>query len=305
MKKMKLSQLIDEFLVYLDSVRGFSSNSVTAYKNNLSHLENFVGINKNIGEISYQDLRLCVAQLSTEKKASTSINQFIASVRSFFSYCRKFGYILKNPALELKTVRIPKHIPRFLTSPEIDSLCDLPKENELLWEKRDKALFEMLYSSGCRVSEIVSLKLSSLENENSSAIITGKGKKDRRVFFENDAKIALEEYLKDRKKRFSENECKTPFVFVNQQGKPLTTGGVRYILSKYTGNEGLKHHISPHAIRHTFATSMISNGADVRIVQEMLGHSSISTTQKYTHITTAQLIDIYNRSHPHGENKKN
>ncbi len=295
-----VSQLAIEFLVYLDSVRGFSSNSVVAYKNNLSHLEELVGSDKNIEDIVSNDLRLCIAKLSEEKKSSASINQFIAAVRAFFSYCRKFGYIEKNPALDLKSVKIPKHLPRFLTSAEVDSLCSLPAKNELLWEKRDKALFEMMYSSGCRVSEIVSLKLNDFQNENSSAIVKGKGSKERKVYFEDDAKAALKVYLEDRKKRFAENN-KNPFVFVNQQGKPLTAGGVRYILSRYSGNEGLKHHISPHALRHTFATAMLSNGADVRIVQEMLGHSNISTTQKYTHITTSQLIEIYNHAHPHGE----
>ncbi len=295
-----VSQLAIEFLVYLDSVRGFSSNSVVAYKNNLSHLEELVGSDKNIEDVAPNDLRLCIAKLSAEKKSSASINQFIAAARAFFSYCRKFGYIEKNPSLDLKSVKIPKHLPRFLTSAEVDSLCSLPEKNELLWEKRDKALFEMMYSSGCRVSEIVSLKLNDFQSENSSAIVKGKGRKERKVYFEDDARAALKEYLEDRKKRFAENN-KSPFVFVNQQGKPLTTGGVRYILSRYSGNEGLKHHISPHALRHTFATAMLSNGADVRIVQEMLGHSNISTTQKYTHITTSQLIEIYKHAHPHGE----
>ncbi len=160
-----------------------------------------------------------------------------------------------------------------------------------------------MYSSGCRVSEIISLKISDLENGNSSAIVTGKGKKDRRVFFEEDAKKALDDYLNDRKNRFqnqAEGDC--PYLFVNQNGTHLTSGGVRYILSRYSGEEGINHHINPHAIRHTFATSMLSNGADVRYIQEMLGHSSISTTQRYTHITTESLIEIYKKAHPHGKN---
>ena len=133
--------------------------------------------------------------------------------------------------------------------------------------------------------------------------MTGKGKKDRRVFFEEDAKKALDDYLNDRKNRFqnqAEGDC--PYLFVNQNGTHLTSGGVRYILSRYSGEEGINHHINPHAIRHTFATSMLSNGADVRYIQEMLGHSSISTTQRYTHITTESLIEIYKKAHPHGKN---
>ena len=192
-------------------------------------------------------------------------------------------------------------MPRFLTSPEIDELCEQPEKKELLWSTRDRALFEMMYSSGCRVSEIVGLKFSDMTDDFSSAIVTGKGRKDRRVYFERDAQIALEKYIKDRENLLhslnKKDEVKE--IFVNQKGNPLTAHGVRWILSRYTGLEGTNHHVSPHALRHTFATAMLMHGADVRIVQELLGHSSVSTTQRYTHITTEKLIDVYNKAHPH------
>ena len=300
---MILKDVCEEFIIYIKSVRGLSENTVTGYTKDLEHLREILGDDAPIDNVSSEDLRLCIAKLSDAKMAVTSVNRFIAAVRTLFSYARRFGYISKNPALEIKTLKAPKYMPKFLTSPEIDSLCKEPEKNELLWKTRDKALFEMMYSSGCRVSEIVSLKISDLENGNSSAIVTGKGKKDRRVFFEEDAKKALDEYLTDRKKRFknqAEEDC--PYLFVNQNGTHLTSGGVRYILSRYSGEEGINQHINPHAIRHTFATSMLSNGADVRYIQEMLGHSSISTTQRYTHITTESLIEIYKKAHPHGKN---
>ena len=298
-----LYSLVDEFLVYLESVRGLSANSIRTYRNDLNHLMEQLGREKSVAEITVADLRNCIAWLSARKLSSASVNSFIAAVRTFFAYCRKFGYIETNVVLELKTIKMPQHMPRFLTAPEVYELCRQPVVNELLWQKRDAAIFEMLYSSGCRVSEIVSLKIHDLQNGNSSAIITGKGNKDRRVYFEEDARNALALYLEDRKDRFHREgiEDRTPEVFVNQSGGALTAGGVRYILSRYTGSEGTKHHVSPHALRHTFATSMLSKGADVRVVQEMLGHASISTTQRYTHITTERLIDIYNRAHPHGK----
>lgn len=303
MASYKLSELADEFLIYIESVRTLSQNSVIAYKNDLAHLMEVLGEDALIENVSTEDLRFCVAKLSGENKASSSINRFIAAVRTFFAYCKKLGYIEVNPALELKTVRLPKHIPTFLTAREIDSLCALPEAHELLWETRDKALFEMMYSSGCRVSEIVSLKIKDFGSDFSSVIVTGKGKKDRKVYFGKEAQKALEIYLADRKKRFASEKLQdnSPYVFVNQKGGALTTGGVRYILSKYTGLQGINRHVSPHALRHTFATAMLANGADVRVVQEMLGHSSISTTQRYTHITTEKLIDIYNKAHPHSK----
>lgn len=303
MASYKLSELADEFLIYIESVRTLSQNSVIAYKNDLAHLMDVLGEDAFIETVSTEDLRFCVAKLSGENKASSSINRFIAAVRTFFAYCKKLGYIEVNPALELKTVRLPKHIPTFLTAREVDSLCALPEAHELLWETRDKALFEMMYSSGCRVSEIVSLKIKDFGSDFSSVIVTGKGKKDRKVYFGKEAQEALEIYLADRKKRFASEKLQdnSPYVFVNQKGGALTTGGVRYILSKYTGLQGINRHVSPHALRHTFATAMLANGADVRVVQEMLGHSSISTTQRYTHITTEKLIDIYNKAHPHSK----
>lgn len=301
---MTVNEAIGEFLVYIQSVRGLSPNTVTACRNDLTQFKemSFIGGEKAIDSIQLEDLRQCIGTLSTLKRSSASINRFISSVRSLFSYCRKFGILELNVALELKTVKNPKKLPRFMTGNEVDRLCAQPENHELLWAKRDKCLFEMMYSSGCRVSEIAGLKLSDLTSDLSSAIVTGKGSKDRRVYFEIDARKALKEYLLDRKKRFG-TLPKSSSVFVNQKGGNLSVHGISYIITKYTGKDGTNHHISPHAFRHTFATAMITNGADVRLVQELLGHSSISTTQRYTHISTEKMIELYNQAHPHAQNK--
>lgn len=301
-----LKDACEEFLLYEQTVRGLSENTIVSYRNDLSVLQNFLGSDVKVSDITLEDLRYCIGELSRKKRVSSSINRFIASVRSLFAYCRKFQYIQNNVALELKTVKMPKHLPVFMTNAEIDKLCNAPEKKELLWESRDKALFEMLYSSGCRISEIANLKLEDFSGDFESAIVTGKGSKDRRVYFAQDARNALKLYLEDRKKRFTSNGRKDTVkeVFVNQNGKKLTDEGMRWIISRYSGVEGVNHHVSPHAFRHTFATQMLSNGADVRLVQEMLGHSNISTTQRYTHITTDKLIEIYNRAHPHGGTKK-
>ena len=303
-KNTSLKNLVEEFLLYLSAVRGLSENSIIAYRNDLLKLLEILGNSTDISVVSIKDLRNCVASLSLRKNSSSTINRFIAAVRTFFAYCKKFDYIKYNPSLELKCVRLPKYMPRFLTSGEVDELCKQPEVCELLWKLRDKAIFEMLYSSGCRVSELAKLRFSDFFENYSSAIVKGKGNKDRKVYFEADAQNALRLYLEDRKKKFLDSKIKdeVPFVFVNQRGSPLTPHGIRWILSRYTSVEGTNHHVSPHALRHTFATSMLSAGADVRVVQEMLGHSNISTTQRYTHITTGQLIDIYNKAHPHGGN---
>jgi integrase/recombinase XerC len=298
---MVLNELIDEFLIYISSVRDLSENTVMGYKNDLEHLKEFLTPTLDITSITKENLKLCIGQLSKRHSSNASINRFIAAMRSLFAYAHKFGYLEKNPALEIKTVKLSKKVPRFMTKAEVDTLCNEPEKNEILWASRDHALFEMLYSSGCRISEITNLCLSDFLNGYDRAVVTGKGDKQRIVYFSDEAKAALKLYLADRKKVMEENGTTgtTDRIFISQRGRPLSVRGINYIITRYSGAEGTNHHVNPHAFRHTFATTMIGNGADVRLVQEMLGHSSISTTQRYTHVTTEKLIETYNKAHPH------
>ena len=298
---MTLAELTDEFLLYLSAVRGLSENTCIGYKNDLEKLSQFLTPHMEINTITKENLLLCIGQLTKQGMSAATVNRFIAAVRTMFAYAKKFEYVKTDVALELKTVKLPKKMPRFMTQNEVNELCSKPKTSELLWEKRDYALFTMLYSSGCRVSEITNLKLSDLRDDYSGAMVTGKGDKQRIVYFNETAVKALKEYLDDRSRVIANNGITEPTkqIFINQKGEPLTTGGVRYIITRYSGPEGTNHHINPHAFRHTFATTMLGNGADVRMVQEMLGHSSISTTQRYTHMTTEKLMEVYNKAHPH------
>ncbi len=301
MAEKTLSDVIEEYLLYLDAVRGLSPNTVAGYGNDLREFSEISGGGRKISEIGREDILQCIGGITRRGKSAASVNRFITSVRTLFAYCRKFNYIQVNPALDIKNVRQPKLMPRFMTQAEVDSLCRRPEVDELLWESRDNAIFETLYSTGCRVGELVGMKMSDLSDDRKSAVVTGKGRKDRTVFFSDDAVASLERYFSDRRKILEAHGTDSPFVFINQRGGHLTTQGVRLITARYSGTEGTNHYVSPHAFRHTFATSMISAGADVRVVQEMLGHSSISTTQRYTHVTTEKLIEIYNRAHPHGK----
>ncbi len=298
---MTLSELVDEFIIYISTIKGFSENTIIGYRNDLKKFQEYLTPTIDIEKITKENIHLCIGQLSSEHKSIASENRFISSVRSLFSYARSFSYLAHNPALDIKTIKRAKQTPKFLTQEEMNTLCKEPQVNELLWEKRDRAIFTMLYSSGCRISEMCSLKLSDFMDNYHSAIVTGKGNKQRKVFFEEESRKALALYLEDRKKVLLANGIQLPTenLFINQKGQALSVGGMRYISSRYSGNEGTKKHVNPHAFRHTFATTLISNGADVRYVQEMLGHSSISTTQRYTHVTTERLIDIYNKAHPH------
>ena len=300
---MTLNELVEEFLLYLSSVRGLSDNTVVSYRNDLEQLQNYLTSEIDIKNIKKENLLLCIGQLSKQNRAAASINRFIAAVRTLFAYARKFNHLSENPAADLKTVKLPKKMPNYMTESEVQQLCFQPVKSELLWKNRDVCLFLMMYSSGCRISEITNLKVDDFINNYHSAFVTGKGNKQRKVYFEENSRKAIEVYLQDRSKIIADNGILNPSIlfFINQKGQPISVNGIRYIITRYSGAEGTKHHVNPHAFRHTFATSMLANGADVRMVQEMLGHSSISTTQRYTHITTEKLIEIYNKAHPHGE----
>lgn len=300
---VSIEECCAEYLLYIKSVRGLSENTVKGYGEDFKHLMQILTPQKSLKDLTLEDLRGCVGSLSRRKYGTVSINRFIAAVRGLFAYCKKFGYIKSNVSLELKTLKAPKHLPRFMTATEVDALCIEPEKEPLLWQSRDRALFEMLYSSGCRVGELANLKFGDFSPDFKTAVVTGKGKKDRRVYFEKDAVSSLLAYLAERKSRFPEREknggSPVEEVFLNQKGTPLSEHGIWYIVSRYSGVEGTNRHVSPHAFRHTFATAMLAAGADIRAVQEMLGHSSISTTQRYTHVTTERLKEVYKQAFPH------
>ena len=299
----QLKYCIDEFLIYISSVRGLSACTVKGYGVDFKHLVLILGNEKKIRDVTVSDLRACIGALSRRKYEIVSVNRFISAVRTFFSYCKKFGYIEKNPALDLHTLKAPKKLPAFMTQNEVDALCNVPKEKALLWPSRDLAIMELLYSSGCRVGELCGLKFSDCAEDFSSAVVKGKGSKERRVYFAKDARIALKRYFLERKARFPSTwitgASPVQNLFVNQRGTALSVQGVELIISRYSGHEGTDKHVTPHAFRHTFATALLANGADIRVVQELLGHSSISTTQRYTHVTTERLKEIYAQAFPH------
>ena len=296
---MTVKDAVSEYLNYIENVQSLAKNTVMSYSSDLEQFKAFIGEDKEMHTITLEELRRCISILSRKQRASASINRFIVSVHKLFAYCRKWGYIKNNVAIELKSVKKTKHVPKFMTQAEIDSICSQPSEKPILWASRDKAIFELLYSTGCRVSEVSNLNVTDLSPDRTSAMVTGKGNKDRRVFLEEDSKKALEEYLIERKMRFP-NVKDSDSLFLNQRGTRLTRRGIALIIARYSGVEGTNYHAFPHMFRHTFATAMLSSGADVRIIQQMLGHESISTTQRYTHITTEQLIQTYNRAFPHG-----
>lgn len=289
---------IGSFLRYAEQIKGFSPRTIVSYKNAYKRLIDRVGITKSINKVTIADFNECIAQMTRENLSNATVNLFLCAIRSLFRYCKRFNYIKTDITLKLKTLKIPEKLPVYLTDSEIDALCSQPRRKELLWETRDTALFETFYSTGCRISEIVAMKCRDLKEGCTYAIVNGKGGKSRAVFFGEDARAAIRNYLSDREQRFKGKTFDS--LFVSQAGKPLTANGIRYIVKQYSGVNGTNHTISPHALRHTFATTLLDGGADIRYVQEMLGHASVSTTQRYTHVTFKTIKRIYSKAHPHG-----
>jgi integrase/recombinase XerC len=236
---------------------------------------------------------------ATTNLASVSINRLLSSIRGFYHWFQRFGYRKDDPSLLLRNLKTPQTLPVFLWEREMAYFADLPQRANILWSLRDRALILTMYSGGLRISELVSLSLKVLEKDLSGARVLGKGNKERYVFFSSEAREALTAYLPARSRRIS-TEGPTEQLFINFKGKGLSISGVRWIITQYARHSNLEKPIHPHALRHSFATHLINAGCDIRVVQELLGHTSISSTQGYTHVDMERLKQVYARSHPHG-----
>lgn len=295
----------EEYLSYLQGVRRLSPRSLSAYRRDLALLSSWTASDPLI--LNAEDLSLFLADLRTKGYEPSGINRVLSALRGYYAYAVRFGLLGGNPCSLLKNLKTPKKLPVFMYPDDAQDFCTLPerleqKKQGILWPARDQAFLLVLYTSGCRVSELCSLHLNDFDRDFSAAIVTGKGDKQRKVFLSADARAALVAYLAERKSllsRYQERKA-CPAVFVSQRGLPLSARGAQFLLSRYSDQSGTGRRISPHALRHSFATTLVSRGADVRVVQELLGHASISTTQRYTHITPERLRRLYHRAHPHG-----
>jgi integrase/recombinase XerC len=295
---------IDQFIQYLTLEKGASEHTCRGYLNDLSHLEGFISASGlypisdrgevDVSRIDREIIRIYLRALFRSNKKS-SIARKLASIRSFFQYLVRNGVISKNPAKGVATPKTERYIPVTLTIDEIFRMLDAPdKSNPLGF--RDQAILELLYSSGIRVGELTQLNCDDVDLELGIIKVLGKGKKERIVPIGSKAIEAIKDYL--RKRKFpSGNGIEGP-LFINTRNGRLTDRSVRRIVEKYGKKCGPGRSITPHALRHTFATHLLDAGADLRDIQELLGHVSLSTTQKYTHVSIDGLMDVYDKAHP-------
>ncbi len=286
-----MNKYIEQFIRHLEIERGVSTHTLRAYKKDLQEFFEYVKTDPK--EIDTVDMRGFIAEQINKGLNKTTVSRRLSSIRSFFTYMYRERYINSNPAKLVSHPKTAKFLPRFLSVDDVFALVEKPKGIGFL-PARDRAVLELLYSSGLRVSELAGLNIDDIHIKDALIKIRGKGRKERIAPIGSKAIDAIKSYLVER------ILCKTKdnALFLNRNGRRLTDRSVRRIVVKYACALGHNGKVSPHTLRHSFASHLLQGGADLRVIQELLGHSSLSTTQRYTHLDITHLMDVYDKAHP-------
>ncbi|HDP25937.1 MAG TPA: tyrosine recombinase XerC [Deltaproteobacteria bacterium] len=283
-----LESLLQRYVMFLLHQKGLSGETYRAYHNDMNHLMSFLR-ERGGEEISKETVRSYMLKLHTTYSRAT-INRKLSAIKGFFDFIIRQGALEANPFSHVRSLKNPGSLPRFLTPDEVFDLIDATKNS------RDRAILELLYSTGIRVGEVEAMNCYDVDMTAGFVLVTGKGKKQRRVPVGRRAQAAIRMYLRER--GIDDPIYSRDPLFLNSRGKRITTRSIRWIVSKWSKQAALSRQVSPHVIRHSFATHMLDSGADLRSIQEMLGHASLSTTQRYTHLTVDKLMDVYDKAHP-------
>jgi integrase/recombinase XerC len=311
---------VQQFLIYLRSVRNSSPNTIRSYENDLAQFLTFLtppGTEMPAPqEVTHLMIREFVAHLHDLKLEKSSVARKLAAIRSFFKYAVREGLVVRNPARMVATPKLPKRIPSVLSAEDLNAFLDgivagpAPEpgrssetrivHDSRLMVRRDRAILELLYASGLRVSELTGLNLGDMDRKELMLRVRGKGNKERIVPYGGKAEQALEGYqpMREELLRKAGGRGDRHAVFLNHFGTRLTQRSVARIVKKYARLANVNWDLHPHSLRHAFATHLLNDGADLRAIQELLGHSSLSTTQRYTHATIRQLLEVFDKAHP-------
>lgn len=286
---------IKEFLDYLKFEKKYSPNTILSYENDLNKFNHF--INKNIRKINKKDITNYIRYISKDEN-SASVSRNISSLKSFYKFLLLNKTVKTNPLETISNPKLSKKLPKVLSEEEIDKLLDIDLKTD--FDYRNKAMLELMYSSGLRVSELINLTVNDVDTKSDLVRVFGKGTKERIIPINDYSKDALNEYiLYHRYNLFKHGE--NNYLFLNNHGTKMTRQGFFKILKKIAQEKNIKTDFSPHTLRHSFATHLLKNGADLRSIQELLGHSDIKATQIYTHISNERLKKNYQDFHPHGK----
>ncbi len=284
-----IDRFVEKFIRYLEIEKNYSKHTVLNYKIDLGDFGKFLK-DASLESVDYLALRKYLALLKEKNLSSRSVARRLSALRSFFKFLNREGYLKNNPIVSLSTPKQEKHLPTFLSENEIRQLIDAASSKD---ERglRDKAIIETFYSTGIRISELVGLNIEDMDLISGTVKVLGKGKKERLTPIGEHAIRAIRNYLDSRKKN-------SEVLFLNKNGSRISDRGVRGIVGKYLRIASIRKGVSPHSLRHSFATHLLDHGADLRSVQELLGHANLSTTQIYTHLTTEKLKNVYDKAHP-------
>ncbi len=292
------------FVRYLNLEKGYSAHTIDGYSRDIEEFSRQLPEGTGPSKVTGEHIRRFVAGLHGKNSAAT-VARKLSALRSFFSYLQRQKRISGDPLAGVATPKLGRAIPVFLTVDETFALLDAPGTQDTFW-RRDQALLELLYSTGMRVSELVSRNLGDLDFKEEVLRVRGKGNKERLVPVGRPALEALEKYMPERLRLFEQRAARGHAVdhevlFVNSRGSRLSSRSVERLVRAYGERAGIASIVTPHALRHSFATHMLEMGADLRSVQELLGHASLSTTQRYTHLTLDHLSEVYDKAHPLGD----
>lgn len=296
---MKNSDYISEYLLFLEVERNYSIHTIKSYQRQLQKFSDFLLKNEvqDIKKVSKTLVQVFLNEEGQQKLSTRTIAQLITSLRSFFKYMAQENYIEESPLTQLNLPKMPKQLPKYLTLEEVDQLLLLDIKQPEHYRLRTRVLLELLYSCGMRISELTSLKMEHIHSHMGLLQVVGKGDKERMIPINTYALTLIEHYTKTARPRILKNR-QSDFLLLNHHGKQLSRQGAWKLIQLAAQSVGIKKSVSPHMLRHSFATHLVENGADLRIVQELLGHSDISTTQIYTHVSKKQIQKAYKKYHP-------
>lgn len=290
---------IDGFLDYLINQKNYSKHTSKNYEIDIMDFSNYLdkeGI--DYLDVDYEFIKGYLMHLYDKKLSRASVSRKLSSLRSFYKYLFNNNYIKVNSFKYVSTPKKEKRLPKYLGVEELEILFNTPDINTPLGQ-RDRLILEILYATGVRVSELVNIKISDIDFNNKEIIILGKGNKERIVCFGDYASDAIYRFLKDgRKKLLVKHNTTSDYLIINEHGKKITTRGVELIINKIVKKASLKKHLSPHMLRHTFATHLLNEGCDILTIEELLGHASLESTQIYTHVSNERLRKVYLNCHP-------
>lgn len=300
---------VDEFLAALVTERGASEHTLRAYRRELHDFATYMtkqhGANLLVVNIEHLQIRAYLGELYARGLQKASVARALAAIRSWFKWMARQGYVEQNPAALVSTPKLPKHLPRVPTIEQLNNAIDAVSgeatDKAAAWPLRDRAILELLYGCGIRNAELVGMNLADIHWANGAILVRGKGRKERQVPLGDAAAVAVRAYLTERTQRLAEVNKFTDALLLNARLRGncrLTTRSVGRIVKRIAVAHGLPDDVHPHTLRHAFGTHLLEEGADLRSIQELLGHERLSTTQRYTHLTVGQVAEVYDHTHP-------